>query len=241
MHDFNSKFYFMRRFILTISFLLSLFTASFSQEAYAIKQAMDFYRTNKLQTGDWKATLSESDIEGSPYLNDEFISGTIYTTAKQKFINIPLRYNIYNDALEFKTPDNVIQAMATPEILESAEFGEYTVVYAPFSNSKKVSHGYFQVVVSGEASLYIKSNIRFNKAQEPVPYKDAIPAQFHKKPDTYFIKVGPAEAKKVNNKKDLIKIFPDHQNEISSFIKKNKTKISKQDHLKALVEYYNAL
>lgn len=231
----------MKRCILTITFLLTLFTASFSQESYAIRQAMDFYRTNKLQTGDWKATLSESDIQGSPYLNDEFINGIVYTTTKQKFVDLPLRYNIYNDQVEFKTPNNGIQAMATPEIVEAIEFGEYKMVYVPFSDNKKIRYGFFIVEVKGNASLLAKSKVNYKKAEEPGAYKEAVPAKFVKKPNTFYIKIGTAQAKHVNNKKELIRIFPDHQNEISAFIKMNKTKVNKTDHLKELVKYYNSL
>lgn len=231
----------MKRILIFIVFFLNLPGSAFAQNEYQIRQAIDFYSTAKFRSGEWKTTLSESDIEGSPYLNDEFISGTIYTTSKQKFIDIPLRYNIYNDALEFKTAEEQIQEMATPEILESAEFGDYTMVYSPYSINKKVHHGFFQVVVSGETSLYLRNNILFKKAEKPAAYKEAVPAQFYKKPDTYFIKVGTAEAKKVNNKKELIDIFPDHQNEISSYLKKNKIKTNNPEMLIKLVEYYNSL
>jgi len=167
--------------------------------------------------------------------------GTIYTTTKQKYIDIPLRYNIFNDELEFKTPEDQIQSMATPEILELAEFGNIKMVYGPFSINKKIRHGFFQVLISGQASLYSRSDILFKEAEQPAAYKDAVPAQFDKKPDTYFIKVGTAEAKKVSNKKELIAIFPNHENEISSFIKKNKIKTNNPEMLGQLVEFYNSL
>ena len=80
--------------------LLFAFNVS-AQSEYAIKQAIDFFHSNKMQRGDWNKLLTESDIEGSPYLNDEFIkvrftllpspgllmcrSGTISTANKLNF------------------------------------------------------------------------------------------------------------------------------------------------------------
>lgn len=231
----------MRQFNLTILFLVTFFTASYSQVEYQIRQAIDFYSINKFHSGEGKTSLSESDIEGSPYLNDEFINGTIYTTSKQKFLDIPLRYNIYNDDMEYKTPENKIQAIASPDIVEAAEFGNYKIVYVPYSNAKKVRKGFFMVEAEGEAMLLRRFSVTYKEAEEPAPYKDAIPPRFLKKPDTFYIKVGTEEAKKVNNKKELIEILSNHKNEISSFIKKNKIKTNKPELLKQLLEYYNSL
>ena len=52
---------------------------------------------------------------------DEFITGTIFTTSKTQYVNMSLRYNIYNDQLEFKTPEDKILVMAAPEIIEKIE------------------------------------------------------------------------------------------------------------------------
>ncbi len=62
----------MKRYLITVILLLYTISYSFSQE-YQIRQAMDLYRINKVQTGEFKMMLTENDIEGSPYLNDEFI------------------------------------------------------------------------------------------------------------------------------------------------------------------------
>ena len=230
----------MKRLIITVVIILTSITVSFSQE-YQIRQAMDLYRINKVQSGEWKGTLSENDIKGSPYLNDEFINGTIFTTSKYQFVDVPLRYNIYNDELEFKTPTNEVQALATPEIVETVEFGDYKMVYIPYSNTKKIRNGFFIVEVEGDATLYSRKEIIFKKAEEPGAYKDAEPAKFVKKLDSYYIRVGLEQAKKVDSKKELLGVFPDHKDEISVFIKKNKVKTSKPEKLKELARYYNSL
>ncbi len=232
----------MKRYFITVVFFLIAINSSFSQDMYQIRQAMDFFRTNKLRSGDWKNTLTESDIQGSPYLNAEFVNGTIFTTSKLQYDNIPLRYNIYSDQIEFKTPENEIQALATPEIIEAIKIGDYKMVYAPYSSFKKIRYGFFKVEEEeGKTSLYSREEIIFKKAEEPGGYKDAEPAKFINKPLSYYIRVGMEQAKKVGNKKDIVKIFPDHKNEIAAFIKKNKTKPNNPESLKKLIHYYNSL
>src|SRR5687768_14871681 len=44
---------------------------------------------------------AEKETIGSPYLNETFVSGDAYTF-NTKFIDVPMRYNIHNDYIEFK-------------------------------------------------------------------------------------------------------------------------------------------
>jgi len=230
----------MKRLILTVLIILTAISFSFSQD-YQIRQAIELYRTSKISSGEWQKMLSENDIEGSPYLNDEFINGTIFTTSKYQFVDVPLRYNIYNDQIEFKTPTNEIQALETPGIVETVEFGDYKMVYIPYTNSKKIRHGFFTLEEKGNVSLYSRLDVIFKKAEESGAYTDAVPAKFKKKSDSYYIRIGLEQAKKVDCKKDLLEIFPDHEDEIKVFIKKNKVKTNKPEKLKELVRYYNSL
>jgi len=56
----------MKQFIVTILFLSTLISNSYSQVDYEIRQAMDLYSTNKFRSGDSKNEQPESDIKGSP-------------------------------------------------------------------------------------------------------------------------------------------------------------------------------
>lgn len=208
---------------------------------YEIRETIDFYKANKFITGSGKGELTEKDIKGSPYLNDEFVEGSIYTVQRLKYSNIPLRYNIYNNDLEFKTPNGEVQALATPEIVEKAEFGDYNLVYSPYSQTNKTKKGFFLVLEQGKASLYAKPGILFQEPTEPAAYKEAEPAKFVRKADEYYIRIGAEQAILINNKKDLIAAFPDNQDKIESFVNKNKIKTNKPESLKEVVKYYNSI
>jgi len=60
-------------------------------------------------------------------------------------------------------------------------------------------------------------------------------------PPNYFIGVQEKIPMKIKNDKDFIKLLPQHQDEISLYIKKNKLKFRKQEDLVKVVEYYNSL
>jgi len=202
---------------------------------------MDFYNSNKMIGGEWKNVITEDQIAGSPYLNKEFENGSIYTVQRQQYNEIPLRYNIYNDNLEFKTPDNEIMALSAPEIVEKAVVGNTILTYSPYILANKTKKGFFLILEEGKASLYAKPAVAFQNATEPAAYKDAEPAKFVKKSDEYYIRIGSEQAVIISSKKDLIAAFPDNLDKIESFISKNKIKTNKADGLKEVVKYYNSL
>jgi len=231
----------MKKFLIIIILISGIVNFSTAQVNYETRQAMDLFRTNKHLSGDWQSTLSAGDIQGSPYSNDEFITGAVFTTQKLQFVDVQLRYNIYNDQIEFKSTDDEVQAIATPEIIEKVVIGDLNMVYLPYSVSKKIRNGFFTVIDEGKASLFLRQEVVFVKATEPGAYKDAQPAKFEKRPDVYFIKVGTSEAKEVDSKKELLEAFPDKTAQLEKFIKQNKIKTNKQEDLIQLVHFYNSL
>ena len=222
--------------LLNVNFLVAQVSVD-----YQTQQAYDFFKTREFISQTNNNNLDLNQIEGSPYLNDDFENGTIYTTQKQQYVNVPLRYNIYNDQLEFKSPEGIIQALATPKILELAEFGDTRITYQAYIFGNKIKNGFFLVLSTGKASLCAKPEITFKEATQPAAYKEAEPPKFLRKSDEYYLQIETAPAKRIGSKKDLIAAFPDKQHKIKDFISKNKIKTGKPESLAELVEYYNSL
>ncbi len=211
------------------------------QSVYEIRHAFDFYLHNKAQTQMANSSLYAENIQGSPYLNDEFIKGTVFTTSKTQFVDVPLRYNIYSKQLEFLNADEQILAIAVPEIIEKVEFGDFHMEYIPYQNGKKISKGYFLVMEKGDASLYCRHNVVLEQAKSAAAYQSAQPPRFIRKSDLFYIRINKEAAKPVAKKRELQAIFSNKGKEISTFLKKNKIKPKNAESLKALVIYYNSL
>ncbi len=233
----------MKTYILTMLFAGSFAICSYGQLSlgYSLRTNIDLFNSNQSASGNLNKVLTEADIKGSPFLNDEFVEGSIYTVQKIQYIEVPLRYNIYNDNLEFKTPTDEIQALATPEIVERAVLGETQMTYLPYLQANKTKKGFFIILEEGKISLYAKPEIGYKPATEPAAYKEPEPPKFIKKSDEYYLRVGTGEAQLISNKKDLIAAFPDNQDKIESFISKNKIKTNKPESLTEVVRYYNSL
>jgi hypothetical protein len=152
-----------------------------------------------------------------------------------------LRYNIYQDELQFKNPAGEIMSIGTPEIVEKAVFDKNELVYLPYNAAGKTKNGFFLLIEEGEARFLVKPQVGFQEATLPAAYKDAEPAKFISKADDFYIRTGNEAAVLINSKKDLISAFPDNQDKIESFISKNKIKTNKKEGIAEVVRYYNSL
>lgn len=232
----------MKKLTLSLLFVAIATSAIWAQTtSYTAAPLMDLFRMEQMTEESVNQTLTEQNISGSPYLEDEFTTGTVYTSDKKKFENVLLRYNIYNDDLEFQTPNKRVLAMDKPETIELADFGQYKMTYLSYASGNKQNKGFFKILQEGKASLYAKPDVLFQKAVESDGIKPEKPAMFVSKPDIYFIRIGTNPAQKVGNKKELAALLGDHKSEIATYIKKNKVKVNKADQLKKLLNYYNSL
>lgn len=232
----------MKKLIFTILTVLLFSNIVFAQYLdYHTVTLMEYVRINHETSEQEPTILTGASIKGSPYLNDEFIKGTVYTTSKNKIADIELRYNIYNDDLEFKTPDDLTLAVNEPETIKLADFGDYKMTYKSYTNGKKTNSAFFKILEEGKVSLFAKPDVFFQKEVEGDGIKPGKPAQFVQKSDNYYISIGENTATKVGSKKDILNLMEDHSKEISAYLKQNKVKLSKSEQLQQLVQYYNSL
>ena len=231
----------MKKYISLLAILLISSAGLYAQSIYNLRSAIDFFETNKIMYGDSRHILSESEVEGSPYYIDEFKKGTIYTYQKIQYNDIPLRYNIYKDEMEFQKPDDQILSIATPEIVEKAVVGEDTFSNIRYEFGNKVKRAYFILLIEGKLSLYMRPEVIYKKPKKAAGYIDPEPAKFIKRPDVFYLRINQQAAVKIESKKDLLNFFNDHQKQIQDFIKENKIKPAKKDKMMELVEFYNSL
>ena len=232
----------MKKYLISALFI-ALATSAFAQFSlsYELKETAEFYRMNQLLNKSGNSELLLKDIKGSPYLNAEFLNGTIYTTMKTQYNNVPLRYNLYNDDLEFKNPAGEILALAQPEIVEYAVFGDYRLVYSNYSFGNKPKKGLLVLIEDGKAKLLSKVSVIYQEPTQPGAYKEAEPAKFVRRADEFLIRVGAEMALPISNKKSVLEAFPDNRDKIEDFLSKNKIKLNKPEGLVEVVKFYNSL
>ena len=116
----------MSRIIFTLIFLFLIE----SKGVFAQKNLINLGLGDLAAQLNWNNTIipPSSDIEGSPYLNEEFEIGEVLYGEKYKLNQIPLRYNIYNDDIEYKV-ENSIMAFANPHQIDKVILGNDVFIY----------------------------------------------------------------------------------------------------------------
>jgi len=181
---------------------------------------------------------STEKIEGSPYLSETFVTGDVYTN-KGIHPAIPLRYNIYEDLIEFTSNDITYILDPGPNV-RKVDFGGYSfVVEKPEVNGKS---GYYALLDSGKVTLLAKRTLTFREAQPPKPLEtEGKLARYSKAPDKYYYKIGNGPLIDISSIKKMIESLPDNHDELKQFASQEKISPKNEDELIKLVKYYNTL
>lgn len=181
-----------------------------------------------------------TEFEGSPFMNEQFVTGQVFTTGK-KFTAVPLRYNIFNDQMEFKQNDLTYALYPGDRILKVI-LGDETYSVEKYEIRGKTDYGYMTRLDSGKLTVLAKKVVRFTDKQEAKALESSnTPAKFTRAADIYYYKIGTGEIMKAGTLKNLIESLPDHQEEVTSYAKKEKLSTKNAEDLKKLAVYYNGL
>jgi len=220
----------MKRLILFVVFFCSLST---------LLSAQGFFDEFALKNAFGRSKLTIGDIKGSPYLDKEYQTGTVLTSDDLLFKNVPLRYNCYQDILEFKQNDLSYDLMPRT-LVKKAEFGGKIFIYKNIESNGD-SKSYFEELAEGKASLFVRYIVKFYEAEPLKGYASPVPAKFDNLSKSYYISFGDSPVKMITNNKKLLEVFPDKKGEMDLFITKQKLSAKKEDDLKKIVAYYNSL
>jgi len=190
-------------------------------------------------SGQGSATNNLADIEGTPYLDEAFVAGVIYYDNKQQ--KAPIRYNAFQDLIEYQASGRAL-ALDPSETIHKVIFGAYTFVPQKYEFKGKPKIGYFALLDSGKVILYAKKQISYVPPRKngALDGSDS-PAMFKKPMDTFYLKFGDGPLQEVDNMKSMIASFPDMQEELTQFAKKEKISHRKEKEMIQFVQYYNSL
>jgi hypothetical protein len=177
-------------------------------------------------------------IKGDQFLfSPEFLPGNV-TIEGRKFNNLKIKYDIYADELIMITDHGIIIQL-NKEMVDffSMDFNNNIYYFKRLeADSVNTLSGYINVLYEGSTSLYVKYR------------KEILLLAVENKYDLFyqsnkvFVKKGD-EIFKVDSKTEFLKLFKDQKQQLHSFIKSNKIKLSKKipESFKPVVEYYDKL
>jgi len=180
-------------------------------------------------------------LQGTPFLDDEFKNGDIYFGGKYKIEQIPLRLNLYNDQLEYKSEDGIM-AFGNPDRIDKVVIGNEVFIFLPKSPLYKIS-GFVRLGNLNFPSIITKMTVDFFKREDPKPFDLAEPKldRLERAADRYYLMKSKHEIKKVSSVKKLIKYLGKYNSELTDFSRKEEFSANDEEELVKLLDYYHEL
>lgn len=178
-------------------------------------------------------------VDGSPTLTLNFVKGRIIMN-KDKVMKVDaMNYDVYNDEIfVYKSGKELVVAQNMVNSFEMDVNGTTLV----FNKHKNIEGevGYYQVLLEGKFSLFIKHKKVFRKADYQGAYSaNRTKDEFTDEQKFYWSK-GNSNLAILKNKKSILSELGDQSNTVESFIKENKLKMDSQNDLIKLFDHLNA-
>jgi len=220
----------MKKVICTLGFML-LFISAYSQ----LMDLPGEYIRQKVVNRNLP-----SNTKGSPYYNDSFILGKVYTN-ENKFFEALLRYDAYNDEMQMKQNGNIIALLKFENGKVEIDNKTYEALsYTDDKGSNEI--GYFENLTKpGNTKLLLHKSKKFvegTKAQNS--YTSDKPAMFKDDINYYLNKEGTLNLIKLS-KKNILKLLSDKKKELDSYVSENKLKLRDELDFVQLINFYNSL
>jgi hypothetical protein len=188
-----------------------------------------------------QVSTHELQYDGSPFLHDEFINGDIYYDHQYIYRDIPLRYNIYLDEMQYNYKD-VTYSFEPKTTINKIVIESDTFIVSTLNKYVRDSLSFFKVLASGKLSILEHFDIYLKEGKPAGALMDhAEPPKFLAKPKTYFAMFEGSRPEKIKNIKSIISASGDKQKKMSDYAKKEKINSVKPKDLIHLATYYNSI
>jgi hypothetical protein len=178
-----------------------------------------------------------ANIEGSPYLTDEFIKGTVFIEDEKPY-SAMMRYNAYQDEIQVKSTNGISSLFKRDYVW--AEIGGQSFRIETYTTRSGTSKGYFVELNRGEVRLLKRIEREFKEGQPAVSsYSEDTPPRFDEEITYYLMREGaPAEEVRLR-KKDVLSFLSSKDAE--TFVKENKLKLKSEGEVIQLLTHLNAV
>jgi hypothetical protein len=180
-----------------------------------------------------------SNVQGSPYANEEFVLGKVFVNDDKPYNGI-LRYNAYTDGIEMKTEKGIITLLKRSYL--KARIGAKLYLIESYTVNGAIRKTYFVELSQGKARLLLKQGKKYVEARSASSsYTKDQPAKFEDERRYYIITEGNPAIEIRLKSKEVLQALPDHRKEMQAFVKSNKLKMKTEEEVIQVLNYYNSL
>lgn len=192
-------------------------------------------------------TKKYKKIEGSPYYfgTDTWLDGTLYTADGKTITDIPIRFNGFDNEVEYRKDGNVLiidnYNLKGFDLFYSSDVGDTKTTKYTFRNGFSVpgeieKTDFYNVIYEGENFSLIEEFKVLETRVTPATYGASAYQKFVADKRTYLI-INNKVDKFNNRKRDFYNIAPDQKSKIKKQIKTNDLDLDNENHVSFLLEY----
>jgi len=181
------------------------------------------------------------DYAGSIYESSRFKESSVIHE-KSTTYDAKLRYNIQSDAIEHKSGENFYELKKNPTT--HARIDDNYFYYCNFKSQRGLDRkGYYILVeLNDKYRIYKKLSLDIKDPSENASVSIRIEETGKIVVNTtYYVEENNVILELPMNKKEILAVFNDKQEELSQYLKKAKIRIKKEEDLIRFVARYNAL
>ena len=194
-----------------------------------------------------------ADVKGSPFLNENFAFGNILDENSNQRVETNLRYDLYNDVFEIQLDprsDKINTLDRTENFVYYLNNEKFVLIKTNLLNVEHYTSGNGYVVEvlpeTNNVALFKRYYVELRAGSEAVTsYQEDIPPSIQRE-IMYILKLEGDYYELPADKKDIVEVFPDKQEDIRRYIKEKKFKFRGDDkeiqnQMLQVVRYYNTL
>lgn len=184
-------------------------------------------------------------VKGTPYVFETWYPGEVFLNNKKKVAISQLNYNCFENEIAYKEPGSEVIRLVnryTVDFFQINVSGQ-SLTFVPVKLGEDAEPVFVRILYDAASKVYKVHQKEFLKANYEGGYSaDRKFDEFVDKYDILFMKQGENTLYKAkNSKKYMISLFPEKENEISSFIKEEKLDLKQDESIVKLMVYFDSL
>lgn len=184
-------------------------------------------------------TPKELNIEGSAYLDEQFVEGIVALTTGATYQKIPLRLNVYNEEIEFRNQRGEVFSINNPESIRELIIGETKYIYTDIKSHHETKKVLAEVIEEGSISLLKHHRIKLTQAQAEQIHRAAKAPRLVRMPSEYLIQKANGIAEPIKNEKDLFSAIPEKREDLKGLIAQQNLSVKDEQDLATIVRLLN--
>lgn len=182
-------------------------------------------------------------VEGTPYINAEFISSKINDIEETQFV----RFNIADNIIEIKTNDEKIAIldMENDCSIQLLDGSGKQYISAFYNNEGIKTKSFFEVVKETEKyTLYKQERKKYKEKQEAEGYKDPVPPKFVDQVPMFFISGLNSDSSDLvrlpKKKKKFVELITSNEKSLDKYIKQEKLNFKKKNDIIKIMDFVSS-